>query len=680
MTAYQKSSERFPHPNRIIEDRRGNPLPLRVGLLMDHPSPHMVAFLDALADRSDCTIEVLYCNREAPGRGWGAPLGRLPYRFVSGVTLPNDFRINPNILGTMKKARADIWVINTCYTSLTTLMAIGWLHQKGIPWIYMNEPPRPRHGALLAIKNPLITYVLKRAWGVIGTGAKAEAMYRELFPKDKPTDTVPYYIDLNSFHKLALPDPMVRQAPVKFVTSGQMIRRKALDVLLSACKLLPPDGWQLTLVGEGPLRARFESEFLNRWNRDQVRFLGQVPYPDRASVFDGEHVFVFPSRWDGWGMVVPEALAAGRPVISSDHVISAHEFIQNGVNGFLIPKEDPLALAEKMRFFITHPEFIRTMGSAARHSLFDYRPEIGAERLVTFLSKILRHREPTSVLARRNFQGQSQTWDALSIPRDLAPRVRATAREYAKKWTIHLNLKINPRKRAHGNRILVYHLILPEDKNRFKDHLKFLNDHFVVCSLAEMRLASRSDSNGGGYRVAITFDDGFRVLTKTCLETLQQFGVKATFFVPTGFIELSRDPALAEKFSLRAHHYNLPLEPMQPEDLKLLADLGHEVESHGLSHVSLKNLTQPMAERELTLSKAHIAHWTGKEPAGFAYPYGHVVSTLGHPPEWVQTAGYKYAVTLKRGPVEKSSHPFLLPREHAEGNWPWRELSYFLLT
>jgi glycosyltransferase involved in cell wall biosynthesis/peptidoglycan/xylan/chitin deacetylase (PgdA/CDA1 family) len=680
MIAHPKSTKCLPYPGRIDEDPRGNLLLLRIGLLMDHPSPHMVALLDALAERPDCAIEVLYCNRKAPGRGWGAPLGHLPYCFISGVTLLNDFRINPNILGTMKKIRADIWVINTCYTSPTTLMAIGWLHQKRIPWIYMNEPPRPRQGALSAAKNPLIAYVLKRAWGVIGTGVKAEGMYQELLSKDKPTDTIPYYIDLNPFYKLPPPDPMLRQAPVKFMTSSQMIRRKALDILLNACKLLPPNGWKLTLVGEGPLRSKLESEFLNRWNQDQVRFLGQVPYQDRASVFDGEHVFVFPSRWDGWGMVVPEALAAGRPVISSDHVISAYEFIQDGVNGFIIPKEDPPALAEKMRYFITHPEFIPSMGSAARCSLVDYRPEIGAERFVTFLSKILTFRKPTPVPARPICQVQSQTWDGLSIPRDWAPWVRATARGHAKKLAIHLNLKVSPRKRAHGNRILVYHLVLPEDKDRFKDHLKFLSDHFAICSLAELRLASIRDSNGGGYRVAITFDDGFRILTRTCLETLQQFGVKATFFVPTGFIELSQDPTQAAKFSLRSHHYNLPLEPMQPEDLKLLADLGHEVESHGLSHVSLKNLTQPGAERELTLSKAHITYWTSKEPVGFAYPYGHVVSNLGYPPEWVRNAGYKYAVTLRRGPVEKSSHPFLLPRDHAEGNWSWRELSYFLLA
>jgi len=396
-------------------------------------------------------------------------------------------------------------------------------------------------------------------------------------------------------------------------------------------------------------------------------------------VFDGEHVFVFPSRWDGWGMVVPEALAAGRPVISSDHVISAHEFIQNGVNGFLIPTEDPPALAEKMRYFITHPEFIPMMGSAARHSLIDYRPEIGAQRLVTFLSKILRHRETTSVLVRSTFQGQSQTWDCLSIPRNWAPRVRATVREHAKKLAIHLDLKVSPRKRAHGNRILVYHLVLPEDKNRFKDHLKFLSDNFVICSLAELRLASGENSNGGEYRVAITFDDGFKILTRTCLETLQQFGVKATFFVPTGFIELSRDPSLAAKFSLRAHHYNLPLEPMSPEDLKSLVDLGHEVGSHGISHISLISLSQNAAQLELELSRRQILKWTGKQPTGFAYPYGHLSSSVGNPSKWVEDAGYVYAVTLKRGVLNKCSSRFSLPRDHIEGNWSIRYLRFFLL-
>ena len=188
------------------------------------------------------------------------------------------------------------------------------------------------------------------------------------------------------------------------------------------------------------------------------------------------------------------------------------------------------------------------------------------------------------------------------------------------------------------------------------------------------------DSNGDGHRVAITFDDGFRVLTKTCLETLQQFGVKATFFVPTGFIELSQDSALAAKFSLRAHHYSQPLEPMRPEDLKSLVHLGHEVGSHGVSHISLSSLSQYAAERELDLSRQQILKWTGKQPTGFAYPYGHMSSSVGNPSKWVEDAGYAYAVTLKRGGFNKYSSSFLLPRDHIEGNWPVRDLRFFLLS
>jgi len=141
-----KSNEDFSYPNRIIEDRRDYPLPLRVGFLMDHPSPHMVALLDALAERNDCAFEVIYCDRKSPGRGWGEPAGRLAHQFVPGLTLPGDLRVNPGIFRFLGRTKADIWVINTCYTSPTTLMAVEWLHQKGIPWIYMNEPPRPRQG------------------------------------------------------------------------------------------------------------------------------------------------------------------------------------------------------------------------------------------------------------------------------------------------------------------------------------------------------------------------------------------------------------------------------------------------------------------------------------------------------------------------------------------------------
>ena len=118
---------------------------------------------------------------------------------------------------------------------------------------------------------------------------------------------------------------------------------------------------------------------------------------------------------------------------------------------------------------------------------------------------------------------------------------------------------------------------------------------------------------------------------------------------------------------------------MEPEDLKTLAKLGHDVWSHGLSHVSFRALSRQQAKRELALSRKRIQEWTGVAPAGFAYPYGHTSSVLGNVTQWVQEAGYAYGFTSRRGAVGAASNPLLLPREHVEGNWPVRDFRFFLL-
>jgi peptidoglycan/xylan/chitin deacetylase (PgdA/CDA1 family) len=119
---------------------------------------------------------------------------------------------------------------------------------------------------------------------------------------------------------------------------------------------------------------------------------------------------------------------------------------------------------------------------------------------------------------------------------------------------------------------------------------------------------------------------------------------------------------------------------MSPEDLKILARLGHQVWSHGMTHTSFSSLSKERALKELEGSREKIREWTGKPPAGFSYPYGHITHGDGSPAEWVRDMGYSYGFTLRRGKVTPESNPFLLPREHAEGNWTIDELKYFLLS
>jgi glycosyltransferase involved in cell wall biosynthesis/peptidoglycan/xylan/chitin deacetylase (PgdA/CDA1 family) len=655
-------------------------LPLRIGMLMDHPSPHMVAFLDAIAERKDCTATVFYCGQSAPERGWGAPVGNLPHRFLNGITVWGGFRINLGLISLLKRTRVDAWIVNTVYSSPSTLYSAMWLARTKIPWVYMNEPPRPRNKLASTLKSFPLDYVLKGANGVIGMGERAASIYRALLPDNRPVTSIPYYVNLNEFLRLPVSAVPTDGKPLNFVVSSQMIHRKGIDILLKACQQVKEMSWLLTLVGDGPLRPALEREFRCHFSHDRVIFSGGIPYGRRREAFMGHNVFLFPSRWDGWGMVVPEALAAGLPVVATDQVISAHEFIKNGVNGFIIPSENPSALADKMTYFIRHPETIFPMALEARKGLGNYRSEVGAEKLVQFLNEVVTSTKRPHGNADQRIIGKPLNWKTLTSSKSSTEFISKQIRQHAKKAVILTgnSLRINPKPK--GNRVLVYHLVLNEDRRLFEDHIRFLKDNFVVTSVSEVLRTASEAKDKNEYCAAITFDDGFRILMTDCLEVLEKNGVKASFYIPTSFVELSCDPERAAKFSLRSHYYNLPLEPMRPEDLKLLVDHGHEVGSHGREHISLNMFSHQAAELELKKSKTLISKWTDKEPEGFAYPYGYVQSSVGQPAEWVQAAGYKYAVTLKRGIVQRSSNPFLLPRDHAEGCWSVRDLSFFLLS
>jgi peptidoglycan/xylan/chitin deacetylase (PgdA/CDA1 family) len=334
-----------------------------------------------------------------------------------------------------------------------------------------------------------------------------------------------------------------------------------------------------------------------------------------------------------------------------------------------------------MAYFIHHPEVIPQMSAEARKSLANYKAEIGAEKLVRFLSNVTNSDRMASRISRMTPSPADSppNWQQLVEPPIWHRRWKSNLRSMGKRFVINGKRALNQRPKANGHRILIYHLVLKEDRKLFEEHIKFLKDNFVVTSVSEVLRTATEAKNKNGYCAAITFDDGFRILMRDCLDVLNKYDIKATFFVPTGFVDLSDRPDRAAIYSLRAHYYNLPLEPMRPQDLRLLVDLGHEVGSHGVAHVGLNALSFRAAEQELKRSKARIAQWTEKDPTGFAYPYGHFKSSLGEPPEWVRSAGYRYAVTQKRGAADQSSNLFLLPRDHVEGNWTLRDLSFFLL-
>ena len=143
---------------------------------------------------------------------------------------------------------------------------------------------------------------------------------------------------------------------------GRLSPEKGADVLIDAWRGLEAPG-PLHLLGEGPERARLEERARGAAG---VRFLGQRPPLAAQAAIAQAGVVVLPHRWlEPFGMVVIEAFAAGRPVIATRRGGPA-ELIRDGVDGLLVPEDDPAALRDALRSLLSSPRRLAAMGRAAR--------------------------------------------------------------------------------------------------------------------------------------------------------------------------------------------------------------------------------------------------------------------------------------------------------------------------
>lgn len=149
----------------------------------------------------------------------------------------------------------------------------------------------------------------------------------------------------DSTDKLPLPQSFI------FVFIGRLITAKALDVLIKALSLVPK-GF-LLVVGDGPERGKLEALAYAQGVLNRMLFTGSRS--DIACILKRSDCLVLPSRREGFGLVLLEAMASSVPVIASDFK-AAQEIIEDHTTGLLVTAENPSTLAESMQEIMENKE------------------------------------------------------------------------------------------------------------------------------------------------------------------------------------------------------------------------------------------------------------------------------------------------------------------------------------
>ncbi len=161
---------------------------------------------------------------------------------------------------------------------------------------------------------------------------------------------------------------------------GRLRIRKGVEVLLEALArpLLAERGARLLVAGEGEHRARLERRTRELGLGGRVRFLGRRGAGEVRRLLAGARALVVPSIYEGMPLVVLEAMEAGRPVVASA-VSGIPEVVLDGETGWLVPPEDPAALATALAAALADPEEAARRGAAGRRRLeADFRPAAAA--------------------------------------------------------------------------------------------------------------------------------------------------------------------------------------------------------------------------------------------------------------------------------------------------------------
>jgi glycosyltransferase involved in cell wall biosynthesis len=282
-----------------------------------------------------------------------------------------DFQTVPRLLKKIKELKIDVIHTHGHFPGIAGRIA-GKLAGKKVISSYhlaLHEDGHPLSTKILTkMTLPLADYVTFVSKGVEESFYNKSMVFNKGLISKRKHFTIYNGIDIagidrivSSTERTKIREKLnVSENEILLLNAGRLTEQKGHRYLIAAMadvvKHCP--NAKLLIFGEGELKGALEGLIMDYALADRIRIM--PPIRDIFKVMVVSDIFVFPSLWEGFGIVLAEVMAVGTPVVASN-VIGVNEIIKTGVNGILVESEDIKALSsaiirvikdEKLRKFI----------------------------------------------------------------------------------------------------------------------------------------------------------------------------------------------------------------------------------------------------------------------------------------------------------------------------------------
>lgn len=219
-------------------------------------------------------------------------------------------------------------------------------------WVHWSENASPGWKWYASYYRKFIhaQFVNKYALGALAIGASAKNDFVRWGINRSKIEILPYSFNSMPLYPQDIQIMEFKNGRKAFLFVGSLDKNKGVDILIKAFAkgFKGNPKWCLVLVGNRTKKYNYKKLVKKLSISSQVLFRGVVPSTYISSVYSATDVFILPSRYDGWGMVINEALYHQLPIIVSDAAGSSKHLVRSSVNGFIFKSGSINALTSCM--------------------------------------------------------------------------------------------------------------------------------------------------------------------------------------------------------------------------------------------------------------------------------------------------------------------------------------------